>query len=303
VFVAGLLERAFPKQIIEEPLLKDAERRSFNQAERILEERLKRTSGERYFFYMAVTRAKEKLYLSYPRFNTEGKESLPSFYVDELKSCLGAQNVATCTKELNDLLPETGEVSEVRDLYLLTVDALFERDRKTVAEGDLENLWNSVYRDEPFKAALESILWDEHKAELKDPRVLKNLNKTSKLFSATRLERFATCPFRHFVQNILYLQEDQERQDLSLAEGQILHETLKKLFETLSASVRQWAKDFDLEAAKVLAREILVQEIVAEPRVKSEKPYRRELLKELRRDLRESPCRFYQPHRASLLDY
>ena len=86
VFVAGMLERVFPVQIREDPLLSDWERAIMNAGlEHPLQERLPRQSLERYLFYLAVTRASERLYFSYPHIDLEGKESLRSFYLEEVQ--------------------------------------------------------------------------------------------------------------------------------------------------------------------------------------------------------------------------
>src|SRR3990167_3639615 len=79
IFLAGLLERVFPSETREDPVLSDEERRTAGLAEKLPKQAL-----ERYFFYLAVTRARERVIFSYPRFDLEGHEALPSFYVDEV---------------------------------------------------------------------------------------------------------------------------------------------------------------------------------------------------------------------------
>ncbi len=77
VFVCGMIERHFPQYHREDALLGDAARRRAG---------LKTSSDfqreERSLFDLAVTRATRQVILSYPRFDENGDETLPSFFVE-----------------------------------------------------------------------------------------------------------------------------------------------------------------------------------------------------------------------------
>ncbi len=105
VFLAGLLEREFPKETAEDALFKDEERHVINRGGVVLEERRWRKAGERYFFYMMLTRVKERLYLSYPLYDAEGHPVLRSFFVEELEKCFPA--VERRRRALSFFLPES----------------------------------------------------------------------------------------------------------------------------------------------------------------------------------------------------
>ncbi|MGH9558060.1 MAG: PD-(D/E)XK nuclease family protein [Bryobacteraceae bacterium] len=84
VFVCGLAERHFPQYHREDPLMNDAVRRRAG---------LKTSSDlqaeERPLFDFALTRATEEVVLSYARFNDQGEEALPSFFLEgvDVTSC------------------------------------------------------------------------------------------------------------------------------------------------------------------------------------------------------------------------
>ncbi len=103
VFLTGLVEKVFPQDITEDALLKDRERFQLNDGEAVLEERLKRIAGERYFFYMALTRAKDQLFFSYPLYDSEGRATLPSFFVDEASRSFEA--LPPCRPGLAEFFP------------------------------------------------------------------------------------------------------------------------------------------------------------------------------------------------------
>jgi ATP-dependent helicase/DNAse subunit B len=77
VFVCGLTERHFPQYHREDPILGDAVRRSAG-----LDTAADRQTEERFLFELATTRATEETILSYPRFDEQGEDTLPSFFLD-----------------------------------------------------------------------------------------------------------------------------------------------------------------------------------------------------------------------------
>jgi len=76
VFVCGLIERHFPQYHREDPILGDAARGRAG-----LDTAADRQSEERFLFELATSRATEETILSYPRFDEQGEDTLPSFFV------------------------------------------------------------------------------------------------------------------------------------------------------------------------------------------------------------------------------
>ena len=88
VFVCGLIERHFPKYHRVDPILGDVARVLHQQAE------------ERFLFELATTRATEETILSYPRFDEQGEDTLPSFFLDgDLEPVAGWANRAALPAE------------------------------------------------------------------------------------------------------------------------------------------------------------------------------------------------------------
>lgn len=77
VFVCGLIERHFPQYHREDPILGDAARHRAG-----LDTAADRQAEERFLFELATSRATEETILSYPRFNEQGEDTLPSFFLD-----------------------------------------------------------------------------------------------------------------------------------------------------------------------------------------------------------------------------
>jgi hypothetical protein len=78
VFVCGLIERHFPQYHREDPILGDAARRIAG-----LPTAVDRQAEERFLFELATTRATKETILSYPRFDEQGEDTLPSFFLQD----------------------------------------------------------------------------------------------------------------------------------------------------------------------------------------------------------------------------
>ncbi len=237
VFVAGLLERTFPQVLNEEPLFKDEERRVLNEKGIVLEERAFRIAGERYFFYMALTRSREKVYLTYPLFDMEERPCLPSFFIEEVRKCF-ERDIPSRTKTLGDFLPapeewET-EKEAMRGLAEILGGQRYGAEAKNIARAAMRD-W--IGRPD-FKEVLKWAERDELQAAIHDPRIVKAFSETHEVFSATRLERMAACAFRYFASEILELGEPAEGREASQM-GNILHKTLETYFKSLTVKARK----------------------------------------------------------------
>ncbi len=77
VFVCGLIERHFPQYHREDPILGDAARYRAG-----LDTAADRQAEERFLFELASSRATEETIFSYPRFDEQGEDTLPSFFLE-----------------------------------------------------------------------------------------------------------------------------------------------------------------------------------------------------------------------------
>lgn len=219
VFVADLLEKSFPQAVLEDPLFKDAERKVMNAGGPVLEERGWRLSGERYFFYMAVARARERLYLTHSTHDSEGKPVLASFFIEETLRCFEKDSVTRIKKSLAQFLPSPEEWESETD----------------VARG-LAALGTGLPAGEAGDAVRRS--------GFRDPAVLKILSAGDHAYSASSLEAFLACPFRYFAEHELQLNRPFAGREYALM-GTLLHETLHAYFESLTESDRASGKYFE----------------------------------------------------------
>lgn len=241
VFIPGLLEKVFPQGIAEDPLFKDSERRVMNRKEIVLEERLSRIAGERYFFYMAITRAKQRLYLSCPRYNAEGRAALASFFIEEVGRCF-QEPLPMIKSAPHHFLPLPEEWESEYDVTRGLSEIIF---RKRPVEKPSECLihplaaqvLNQWMHKENFKEILR-FGFSKDEARLRDPKVRRFFQDLKGPFSATKLETFATCAFKYFLSRVLTLNETLDGRE-AMEMGNLLHKTLEEFYKELPASEKE----------------------------------------------------------------
>ncbi len=228
VFAAGLLEKKFPVQIKEDPVFSDWERKLFNgvRDQHLLKEKLPRQSMERYLFYVAVTRASEKLFLTYPRLDLEGKEALPSYYTDEVKKIFGEVNVKK--QELGRPYPVLEEAVSERELEMAVLGELWAPERDKQKRPMVLYLTNELLKRPDSRSKFQRAFY-----EVKDE--LTGFDPALEIFkpwetSPTTLEEYARCSFKYYARRVLKLNDPEEDVNIT-RRGSILHKVLQKCFE------------------------------------------------------------------------
>ncbi len=228
VFVTGLLEKVFPRQVSEDSFLRDRERAFLNSsADRVcLSLASDRQDAERLAFYSAVSCATERLYLCYPLADEAAKDSLPSFYVDEIRK-LFSGSIPTAKRDVSDLVPPVAQAECPAELRRSFIYFLANPVNSSLAEQ--AGLYR-CFSDEDAKLIAESALGSQEKpASLTQSTVLKHLTEDGKSYTCTELEAYAACPFMHFCGHTLRLdsvQEDVGPMDF----GSLLHNALCAVF-------------------------------------------------------------------------
>jgi len=252
VFVGGLLERQFPRQVSENLFLKDRERRRLKDLTGIkLKELLRNTAEEeRFLFYIALTRASKRLILSYPAMDSRGNLNVPSFFLREVKRLFspeGFKNVSV-KRTPSDLIPDVKNVLTQKDLRNFVCYHLNAPYRK---DGDKEmrhilarSVYNNLRTDDPM-------LVEDLKAAMGTPDMgdmgvhREALKEIFPLYKATQFRDFAQCPFLHFSRYILRLKalESLAEEGLNPArQGEIIHEVLMRYYKNKEKDIAETFK-------------------------------------------------------------
>jgi len=243
IFVGGLLEKEFPRQVREDLFLKDFHRKKLNATGNIvLREASEQMDEERYLFYIAITRAKERLYLSYPSANSNGNLTLPSFFLSDIQKLFPEEILREITiqRNLSKIIPEPEDIITSTDsknfvYYHLNTPYVSEIEQyeKDIAlwlyNNNTEN--KASLREE--LCTLTTLIDSYNNLELKffDKRIIKKISETSTRFSPTKLKDYAQCPYKYFGRSTLKLRQAIPKSMDLLMQGTIIHKVLEEYFK------------------------------------------------------------------------
>jgi len=254
LFVLGLQEGSFPSREGQPPFYGEQERRQWNQAGINLIVEGARYQEEMLLFYRLVTRAQQRLTLTYSRVNSTGGPLYASpFYqaVRELftPAAFTEQNVGSLSP-----VPEANEILTASDCRMR---AVVEMSRK---DAGLLSWWASQpNRSDAFYALQAAARMNSRRFETPgftsfegmlqagdNRRWLKQRFPAEYTFSASRLEGYATCPYRFFLDHILALEPVQSPRLATdhRRRGNLVHDLLADLYDSAETSAAGLATRF-----------------------------------------------------------
>jgi len=252
VFLIGATQKAFPVPVSFESILTEDDRKAAECASFELAETTGQKLTERqYLAYIAFTRPREFLCVTYPSTDERGSATTRSQFIDNLESLfenLKEESIAGYKNEIEKVHTE----SELADLLCsrLGKDAFSEREQ-------LGELLDDIASDEKLAELGSEVL----SAINYDNRTQLDRDVVEKLFdeprsSETRLSTFAACPYQYFARYILELEEREEFKFEPLDLGKFYHCVLDALLKRLNSAKKDFATAGDEELQKLLREQI-----------------------------------------------
>lgn len=240
LFLLGANEGILPAKPLTDGVLDEIERESLEHFGLNLAPKGKaQLFEEQFFIYSALTRAKEKFYISYPLTDEEGKGLPVSPVITRLKTVFPTLSVTI----LGNGEDELGLISHPQALLPVYAVQLMQLRQ----EKPLGPLWNAVQtwfehskNRLPQVELIEAGITAKNKEE-KIPKLLaRRLYGKRLLTSVSRLEKFARCPFAHYSQYGLKLKERPAFQLSSPDMGQFFHAVLHDFALTVRERNLEW---------------------------------------------------------------
>lgn len=268
-FLLGVSEGSFPPAPREDAIFSDADRELLSDRKPLAPTARAALIREQYLTYIALTRASEYLWISYPTADEQGKALAPAPVVTRIR-----QLFPHALWRVEPLEPSGDEAVLDRVLtprqLVATVAARLRAHR---AGEPMDSLWWLLHQwitedpglrelAQPVYAALDT----RNRAEPLPPELTRELYGSILTTSVSRLESYAACPFRHFAAYGLRLQERPRFRLDRLQVGTFLHAALRSFVERLQQEQRDWAVLSD-EEVEQLGRECVHALI---PRLQSE---------------------------------
>ncbi len=214
VFAVGVSESVLPCGYINEGVFKDFELNLMGVEEDVVQKH----SDENYIIYRVFSSASDKLYLSYPNGDNEGKALSPSSIINNIKAIFPEvkeiQNIycnLNKLKEVEGVIPTFNKVlKNNNDGFWSYVAEWYKNNRP-----ELYDIINSarVYTNLPPKLSFQNakkLYGDEIKS------------------SISRVEKFNQCQFAYFVRYGLNIDERKEYKIEARDYGTFMHEIIEK---------------------------------------------------------------------------
>ncbi len=213
LFVVGANEGVFPKNSGKSGIITERDRNKLNDMGiELAPGLLKRTGRDRYYAYLAFTRPSEKLFVSYSKADVKDEELKPSLYIREITSLYKDFKIID-----HSMLPD--------DMKVLSDDMGRSARLSVLREENAKRLGNAPYDPEKLSKEIAEKLYGE---KLKG--------------SITRLETFALCPFRFFLNYGIVVKERDEYSLENADYGTVAHAALELYGKTLKEQGLRWTE-------------------------------------------------------------
>ena len=197
---------------------------------------------QRLYLYLNMTKPSERLYLSYAKVNSDGKGIRPSYLIDTVRK-LFPQLAVEYPQNRSRLEQIEGRQEGAR--YL--AEELREYADGTLREEERQDfylMYRAYEADPEGRDRLTAAAFRRYKESGLSRIVARALYGRQLENSVSRLETYAACACRHFLQYGLSLQEREEFGFEVSDMGNVYHAVLENFAEKLAESGRTWW-DFD----------------------------------------------------------
>lgn len=232
VFIIGLNDGVFPSNHKNEGFIDDDERIYLKEQGIELAKTLtQQIYDENYNIYKAFTTAEEKLYLSYPSSDPEGKSLRKSILMNKIK------RIFVNLQEQSDLKDQI----QIITTKATTFNRLLSNIRKYLDGEEIDEIWFELYniysKDELYKDKLEQAISGFYYSNLPEKINDENLEKlygdTLKT-SISRMETYRRCAFSYYIKYGLKLSDKTEFKLESLDTGTLMHEVIDETFNYIN---------------------------------------------------------------------
>ena len=270
LYIVGINDGVLPASKKEEGILSDRDRGILSEIGINLASTTRnKVFEEQFLLYTALTISSEYLMLSYPMADFEGKSLRPSIVIPRMKKILPKLVEESA---IYDLKSEKNKISKVI-APIPTFNELIIAVRRDFDKEDIEAYWPEVYswfkENEDFKDKVQNIFKGLTYSNVGDKVAKKKLrklyqNEMGKLvFSVSRLEKYAECPFSYFVQYGLKAKNRKVYEFTPPDLGSFVHEMLDSFTNKVRDEGILWS-ELDNEKCKDIVSNIIDKKLNGE---------------------------------------
>lgn len=227
VFVAGLVEKEFPAPAQETLFLNDDDRQALEKACGLhLPTTAHRALEERLLFYVAATRARERVYFTHPQTDAAGTPLLRSFFLRNLEPLLKSEACGEVKRRRSEIVCPAELAANVADLLALAHTELGARSARPRDLSRALALYQHLHTGCATRRAACALA--RRPGRLRLEASLARLREQAVVFSHSSLSTFAQCAFKHFADKLLELEGPPKPEEIDyLLQGKIAHGTIE----------------------------------------------------------------------------
>lgn len=222
VFISGANEGILPKTTSGKGILADKDRRQLKDMQISLAPDSKEELFIRQFYlYLQMAQAKQRLIISYRQSDEKGAELRPSYFVNRIQHIFTMLREVQSEDVLQNILPSTeGE--------------MISKLARQLEEEDMKD--SSIYsimldeKEEKTARILDGYFYDNEAGTL-NRAIARKLYGERMLHSVSRLETYADCAYKFFLQYGLKLAKREEYTVESNNIGTVLHAVMEEFFK------------------------------------------------------------------------
>lgn len=258
LFFVGANDTFLPGKLGQGGLLTERDREKFAGQKLALSPGAKeKTYIQKFYLYMNLTKPSEKLILSFAKTSSDGKALRPAYLIQDLQRMFPE---VVIQEEEKKTLAER-ELNRMRGARELAAGL---RDRISGLSDEWKELYTWYMADENRKAQVKKILdaaFYRNEAEWLTKETARDLYGDLSRASVTRLERFASCAYAHFLSYGLRLSERESYQFESMDLGNIAHQAMERFAHRVEKTQKEWT-ELSEDVRNLLIEESVEESIV-----------------------------------------
>ena len=191
---------------------------------------------QKFYLYMNLTKPSEYLYLSWSKVSAEGKSIRPAYLVNDIRRLF--PDLQAADEEKRSI---SGREFSKKTGILAVAEGV--RDRRQGLDDEWKELYSRFFRDASEKESVERILQAGFlKRAYLDlaPGQAEALYPDPECISVTRMEKFTSCAYAHFLSYGLRLSDREEYSFEAADLGNIAHQSLERFSRMADREKLRW---------------------------------------------------------------
>lgn len=244
LFVVGVNEGVFPKNFVEDGLISENEKEKLlNFGFKFDKDSLSKNCDEEFFIYKSLTTPTDRLYLTFPLSDLDGKSMRASKIIKRIRNIFDIE-IENFADENSLNLSEISNIFSKEKLYEILLKNIVQENFESLSECEKNNvsqIYKFLINDDFYKKRIlniENSLQYKTEAENINDYALELYNSGN--FSVSKLERFASCPFSYFMIYGLKLKERELYEFTPVDYGTYCHKVLDEFFKNIVKNNVDW---------------------------------------------------------------